>query len=93
MSLMLRLLGALDLISSVVFLMLIFGITPWVPLVLFCAGLLFLKGLFILTGEPLSAIDLLASITLVVSIMIVPWSSLLWLLSLLLLAKGMVSFL
>lgn len=87
-----KLLGALDLLAAITLLMIIFGITPWVQLMLFCAGLLFLKGLFILTGEPLSAIDLLASITLIVGIFFMPWPGLLWALALLLLAKGVVSF-
>ncbi len=93
MHLLLKMLGLMDLLSSVVFLMFIFGIVPWMQLVLFCAGLLFLKGLFIFTGEPLSAIDLIASLTFVASLFFAPWASLLWLLSLLLLAKGIVSFL
>lgn len=88
-----KLLGIIDVVGSITFLMLIFGISPWIQLVLFCAGLLFLKGLFILTGEPLSAIDLCASLTLLVSLFITPWASLLWIISLLLLAKGAVSFL
>lgn len=88
-----KVLGIIDVVASVTFLMFIFGLTPWVQLILFCAGLLFLKGLFILTGEPLSVIDLLASLTLIVSLFVTPWASLLWIISLLLLAKGVVSFL
>lgn len=88
-----KILGAIDLISSIVLLMIVFGITPWIQILLFCAGLLFLKGLFILTGEPLSAIDLISSVTLLVSIFFMPWSGVVWILSLLLLAKGSVSLL
>lgn len=87
-----KLLGLIDGIAAFVFLMMIFGISPWTQLVLFCAGLLFLKGLFILTGEPLSAIDLAASVVLIISIFFIPWIGLVWMLALLLLAKGVVSF-
>ena len=88
-----RILGAIDVICSLTLLCIIFGITPYSPLLLFCAGLLFLKGLFIFTGEPLSLIDLLASATFIFTIFMAPWSLLLWMLTLLLLAKGIVSFL
>ncbi|MEK6858640.1 MAG: hypothetical protein AABX53_01870 [Nanoarchaeota archaeon] len=87
-----RMLGGLDLLSAIVFLMIIFGLDPWTQFVLFCAGLLFLKGLFILTGEPLSAIDLVSSLTLIFSLLWMPWMGLAWMLALLLLAKGIVSF-
>ncbi len=87
-----KILGGLDLISAIVFLMIIFGLDPWTQLVLFCAGLLFLKGLFILTGEPLSVIDLVSSLTLIFSLLWIPWMGLAWMLALLLLAKGIVSF-
>lgn len=87
-----KILGGLDLLSALVLLMIIFGIEPWVQLVLFCAGLLFLKGLFILTGEPLSLIDLVSSLTLIFSLLWAPWMGFMWMLALLLLAKGMVSF-
>jgi len=87
-----KVLGALDMLAALTFLFIIFGITPFTQIILFCAGLLFLKGLFILTGEPLSIIDLLASATLIVAIFTTPWSFLLWILTLLLMAKGVVSF-
>jgi hypothetical protein len=88
-----KILGGLDILASLTLLCIIFGITPYTSLLLFCAGLLFLKSLFILTGEPLSLIDLVASITFVVAIFAAPWSLLIWMLTLLLLAKGVVSFL
>ena len=87
-----KLLGAIDVLAAITFLMYIFNITPFIQLVLFCAGLLFLKGLFILTGEPLSIIDLLASATLLIAMFVTPWSFILWILALLLMAKGIVSF-
>ena len=87
-----KILGTLDLIAAITLLLIIFGVSPYIPLLLFCAGLLFLKGLFILTGEPLSLIDLLASGTFLLAIFITPWSFLLWVLTLLLMAKGIVSF-
>lgn len=87
-----KILGAIDGIAALVFLMIVFGIPPWTQLVLFCAGLLFLKGLFLFTGEPLSAIDLAASVVLLISIFFMPWAGLVWMLALLLLAKSVVSF-
>jgi hypothetical protein len=87
-----KILGALDILASLTLLCIIFGITPYMPLLLFCGGLLFLKGLFILTGEPLSIIDLIASATFIIAVFVTPWSLLLWMLTLLLLAKGVVSF-
>ena len=88
-----KILGALDLLTAVVLLSFVFGISPWIQLILFCAGLLFIKGLFIFTGEPLSLIDLSASATLILSVWFSPWLWLLWSLSFLLLSKGVVSFL
>lgn len=87
-----KVLGAIDLLAALTFLLMVFGISPWMQLVLFCAGLLFLKGLFVLLGEPLSAIDLVASATLLAGLFFAPWAGLVWVLSLLLLAKGIISF-
>ena len=88
-----KILGTVDLIASLVFLTLIFGITPYTQLVLFCSGLLFLKGLFILTGDVLSIIDLLSSLFLILSFWLALPALLLWTPAFLLLAKGIVSFL
>lgn len=87
-----KVLGAIDLISSITFMMLIFGITPFTSLILFCAALLFLKGLFIFTGDVLSIIDLLSAIALIASIFFTLPSLLLWAPAFLLLAKAVVSF-
>jgi len=87
-----KILGALDLFSCFVFLMLNFGIPPYFQVVLFCAGLLFLKGLFVLRGEPLSIIDLFSSLVLLLSLGFHVSPILLWIPSFLLLAKGIVSF-
>jgi hypothetical protein len=87
-----KILGAIDILSFIIFLTLTFGFSPYLRIVLFCAGLLFMKGLFILIGEPLSAIDILASISLIISIFFTLPSILLWTLAFLLLSKGMVSF-
>jgi len=88
-----KILGAFDLFASLVFLMLIFGIAPFLQIILFASGILFLKGLFLLTGEPLSIIDLFSSIILIFSIFLTIPSTLLWLPAFFLLAKGFVSFL
>lgn len=87
-----KILGALDLAAFVVLLMIVFGATPYLQITVFCAGILFVKGLFILGGEPLSAIDLIASVLLVLSIFFTLPAILLWIVSFLLLSKGVVSF-
>jgi len=86
-----RILGAIDLLSASLFLMLIFGLTPIFQLTLFCAALLMLKGMFILSGEPLSLIDLCSSLLLILSIFFSLPILLYWIFSFLLLAKGIVS--
>tara|TARA_Y100000034_G_scaffold133588_1_gene199505 strand:+ start:22384 stop:22662 length:279 start_codon:yes stop_codon:yes gene_type:complete len=88
-----KILGGLDILASMVFLSLIFGITPLLQITLFFAGFLLLKGMFILTGDILSAIDLFSAALLLVSIFTLPFSILLWTAAFLLLAKGFVSFL
>jgi len=87
-----KILGAIDLVSSFVFLMMTFGLEPFIPLILFAAGLLFFKGLFALTGDVLSVIDLFSSIILIVGIFLTVPVFLLWIPAFLLLGKGLVSF-
>jgi hypothetical protein len=87
-----KVLGAIDVTASLAFLMLIFGLSPPLQFILFCAGLLFLKGLFVITGDVLSWIDIFSSIILIISIFTTPFSILLWIPAFFLLAKGMVSF-
>ena len=72
--------------------MIMFGVTPAIPLVLFCAGLLGVKSLFLLSGDVLSAIDLLSGIVLVVSIFFSPNIIFLWLPAFLLASKAIASF-
>jgi hypothetical protein len=85
---LLKLLGFIDLLSALTFLLLIFGITPYLHLTLFCAGLLLLKGMFIITGDLLSVIDIVASLILLSSLVLLPSTLFLWVPSCLLLAKG-----
>ena len=87
-----KILGAIDLISAIVFLMLIFGASLPLQLMLFAAGLLFAKGLFIITGDMLSVVDLFSSLLLIFAIFFTLPSILLWIPTFLLLAKGVVSF-
>jgi hypothetical protein len=89
----LKVLGAIDLLAMLAFLMLIFGIQPFFPFLMFCAFLLFLKGMFALRGDVLSFIDLYASLALIISIFFNLPSLFLWVPAFLLLAKGLVSFL
>jgi hypothetical protein len=91
--LILKALGSIDLVSSLAFLLVIFGFDVQFQVILFCAGLLFLKGLFIFTGDVLSAIDLVSSAILVLSIFFALPLFLLWIPAFLLLSKGFVSFL
>jgi hypothetical protein len=88
-----KILGSADILSSLVFLMLIFGMHPFIYLVMFCVAVLFLKGMFILSGNVLSLFDLIAAFLLVLSIFFAPPVFLLWICAFLLLAKGVVSFL
>ena len=88
-----KVLGGIDIISAMTFLLLIFGFHPFINLLLFCGGLLFFKGLFVFTGDVLSGIDLVASILLFLAIFFTLPISLLWIFSFLLIAKGFVSFL
>lgn len=88
----LKVLGAIDLISALVFLLLIFGIHPFLQLTLFCSGLQMLKGMFILTGDVLSGFDIFCSVMLLISIFFTPFSVLLWICAFFLMAKGVVSF-
>lgn len=85
---LLKILGFIDLLSSLTFLLLIFGITPPLQLTLFCAGLLLLKGMFIIAGDVLSVVDIFASIILLVSLITLPGTLFLWMPACLLLAKG-----
>jgi len=89
---MVKILGGIDLIAAFAFLMLIFGITPFVQFILFCAGLLVVKGLFIFTGDLLSFVDIFSSLVLLLSLFLTLPAILLWIPAFLLLAKGFVSF-
>lgn len=87
-----KILGGIDVLSAIVFLMFVFGMHPFLYLILFCAGLLLLKGMFVFTGDVLSGIDLISSILLLLSIFFALPTVLLWVPAFLLLAKGFVSF-
>ena len=88
-----KILGALDLIASIVFLAIIFGMHPFLPIILFCAGLLLAKGMFIIGGDVLSAIDIYSAVLLLLSLLFTMPAVMLWISAFLLLAKGFVSFL
>ena len=87
-----KILGAVDIISAIVFLMLTFSMHPALQFVLFCSGLLLLKGMFILKGDILSIIDVFSSFILLISLIFTLPVILLWVPAFLLLAKGVVSF-
>ena len=87
-----KILGGIDLASSIVFLFLIFGVSLPYQFLLFPAMLLFMKGLFVLMGDALSVLDIFASIILLLAIFITMPPILLWIPTFLLLAKGIVSF-
>lgn len=88
-----KILGAVDILAGLSFLMMVFGMDIFIQVILFCAGLLLLKGMFILGGDILSAIDLLAAFSLFLSLFLSLPTFILWILALLLFAKGFVSFL
>ena len=88
-----KVLGAIDLVAALAFLMLVFGMDVWFQYMLFCAGLLFIKGLFVLGGDVLSVIDLVSSAILLLSIFFTLPVAFLWVPAFLLFAKGVVSFL
>lgn len=87
-----KILGAIDLVGTLTLFMLIFGFDVFTQLLLFCAGLLFVKGLFAFTGDILSFVDLYAAVALILSITFDLPSIMLWVPAFLLLAKGLVSF-
>ena len=88
-----KILGVLDLIGAIIYLVQVFGIKVPYMAVLFIALLLFLKGLFVLKGEfVLSFIDLFAGIFLILSILFSLPIFILWIMSFLMIAKGVVSF-
>jgi hypothetical protein len=88
-----KILGAIDIIASITVLALIFGIEPLTPLVIFSSSLLGLKGLFILTGDMLSSIDLVSAAGLILSLIFTLPPLMLWIIFFVLLAKGFISFL
>ncbi len=88
-----KLLGAIDIISAFAFLSMIFGLEPYLQFLLFCAGLLFLKGLFVFLGDVLSIVDIFSSLALTLSLFFTLPAFMLWIPAFLLLAKGFVSFL
>lgn len=92
MSGVLKVLGAIDLLSAIAFLLLIFNITPFLSFMLFCIALLLLKGMFVFSGDVLSVIDILSSIILILTLFFVLPVVLLWIPAFLLLAKAIVSF-
>jgi hypothetical protein len=88
-----KILGAIDILAAFIFLLLAFGSHPAVQLILFCAGLLFAKGLFILTGDIISIVDIFSFGVLILSIFFAIPVILYWIPSFLLLGKGFLSFL
>ena len=90
--LILRILGGIDLIAALTFLMLSFGINVYPQILVFSAGLLIVKGMFIFTGDILSFIDLFSALALLISVFFSLPAIILWMPTFLLLAKGFVSF-
>ncbi|MBX4212085.1 hypothetical protein KW787_01335 [Candidatus Pacearchaeota archaeon] len=88
-----KVLGAIDLVAAASFLMMIFGIHVLFQVIVFCGGLLLAKGMFVVSGDILSVIDILSSLVLFGSLIFSVPIILLWIPAFLLLAKGFVSFL
>lgn len=87
-----KVLGGIDLLAGCAFLMIMFGITPFVAYMVFCGVLLLLKSLFILGGDVLSWIDLFSGIALLLSIFFDLNILFLWLPAFLLISKSIASF-
>ena len=88
-----KILGAIDLAAAGALLFMTFGLPVFVNYLLFCAGLLFVKGLFVLTGDFLSVVDVVVSLILLSALVITLPVAFYWVSALLLLAKGVASFL
>jgi len=88
----LKVLGAVDLVAALIFLALIFSITVPFQFLLFFGGILLMKGMFVFTGDILSIQDIFYGICLLLSIFFALPSIILWICAFLLLAKGVVSF-
>ena len=87
-----RILGLVDLFASISLMLILFGFSVPIQIIMFCSGLLFFKGLFVLTGDALSIIDIFSCIVFLFSIFFALPSMFIWLPAFLLLAKAMVSF-
>ncbi|MBX4196750.1 hypothetical protein KW805_04145 [Candidatus Pacearchaeota archaeon] len=88
-----KILGAIDLVAAASFLMMIFGINVLFQVILFCGGLLLAKGMFVIGGDVLSVLDIAAALILFISLIFTLPVVILWVPAFLLLAKGFVSFL
>lgn len=89
--LILKILGAIDLFSAIVFLMMVFGMEVLAGFIIFSAILLLVKGMFVIGGDVLSFIDIFSSMILFISLFFSPFTFLIWMCALLLFAKGFVS--
>jgi len=87
-----KILGVIDFLAGLAFLMLVFGIPVWGSYLIFCATLLFMKGLFVFGGDVLSWIDLFSAVFLILSMWFLLPSLLVWTSCMLLFAKASVSF-
>ena len=87
-----KILGGIDLVSALAFLMLTFGLDVWTRFLLFCAGLLIMKGMFVITGDVLSVIDLFSAGILIISIFFSLPAIFFWVPAFFLLSKGFISF-
>ena len=87
-----KLLGVIDILASILFLGNIFAVPIPVSATIIAAGLLFIKGLFIFIGNFFSLVDLAAAGIILFSLFFAPWIWLMWLMALVLMAKGMASF-
>ena len=88
-----KILGLIDLIASIIFLGMIFSIPLPFQLIIFIGGFLVLKGMFVMSGNIFSGVDLIAAIILFISVFFTPTTIILWIFSLVLMAKGAASFL
>ena len=88
-----KLLGGIDLVCGITFLLLVVQVDVYTRILLLCAMFLFMKGLLVFTGDVLSGVDIVASLLLLSAVIFSIPVLVLWIFALALFAKGGASFL
>lgn len=88
-----KVLGFVDICAALMLLAGLFGLPAILQINIFFGGLLLLKSLFLLTGDILSVVDFISAGVFFFGLLFAPWSFLIWICTLLLMSKGVASFL